>query len=290
MRVFNIIVAAICLLIIGGGIVAFALQHKYRNQIETPQSSQSSYKVTNTWKMPGKLKEISGISWLSDSKIACIEDEDGVIFIYDLNENKIKEEITFGDSGDYEAITINKTDAYVMRSDGVIFEIKNFQDKDLKTSKIETVFSSKNDMESLFYDFKNDQLITVCKYKDLSFENYKGLYAIPLKTKQLNPTPILKLHMKDKALKEFQKKKLYKTFYPSDIAIHPKTEQYYILDGRNTTLMLLSQTGKIEKVIELDEDEFPQPEGLTFSPDGKLYISTEGRKHKAAIMEVEIKK
>lgn len=41
--------------------------------------------------------------------------------------------------------------------------------------------------------------------------------------------------------------------------------------------------------MELDTDNFPQPEGITFSPDGTLYISTEGKGGDAKIIEVVIK-
>jgi len=45
-------------------------------------------KVKNTWILPAVLKEVSGISHIDDSRIACIQDEVGVIFIYDLEKKK----------------------------------------------------------------------------------------------------------------------------------------------------------------------------------------------------------
>ena len=36
-------------------------------------------------KLPVKLKEISGITFLSKNKIACVQDEKGTIFIYDIH-------------------------------------------------------------------------------------------------------------------------------------------------------------------------------------------------------------
>lgn len=289
MKVFNYTVAIICILIIGGGITGFVIQHQYANEIKKSPIKQKPYVIKNTWKMPSDLKEISGITWIGDNKIACIEDEDGIIFIYDLDKKQIVKKIPFADSGDYEGITINQTDAYVMRSDGVVFEIKNFQNENKKVSKFETEFSSKNNMESLVLDSKKQQLITIPKDKDLKMDNYKGLYTISLQTRQVKTESVLKINMKDDAFEEFQKKKLYKTFYPSDLAIHPQTSQFYILDGRHSNLLILNRSGKIESLVQLNKEQFPQPEGLTFSPTGRLYISTEGKKGEAAIMEVEVK-
>ena len=40
---------------------------------------------TEVWNMPKQLKEISGIVILNDEKVVCVNDEDGKLFIYDLN-------------------------------------------------------------------------------------------------------------------------------------------------------------------------------------------------------------
>jgi uncharacterized protein YjiK len=289
MKVFNYTVAIICILIIGGGITGFVIQHQYANDIKNSPIPQKPYIVKKIWKMPSDLKEISGVIWIEDHKIACIEDEDGIIFIYDLDKNQIIKKIPFADSGDFEAITINQSDAYVMRSDGVVFEIKNYLEENIEVSKFETEFSSKNNMESLALDTEKQQLITIPKDKDLKTDNYKGLYTISLQTKEVKTESVLKINMKDDTFEEFQRKKLYKTFYPSDLAIHPQTGQFYILDGRHSNLLILNRSGKIENLVILNEELFPQPEGLTFSPTGRLYISTEGKKGEAAIMEVATK-
>jgi hypothetical protein len=44
-----------------------------------------------------------------------------------LNVNKITQQHTFGLKGDYEGITLVNDLLYVLRSDGVLFEIKNYQ-------------------------------------------------------------------------------------------------------------------------------------------------------------------
>jgi len=108
-----------------------------------------------------------------------------------------------------------------MRSDGVLYEVLRFRESDKKISKFKTAFSSKNDIESLTLDIKNRHLITTPKAKDLQDNSFKGLYHIPIDSKQMEKS-----------------------------------------------------------------DDFPQPEGITFSPQGTLYISTEAKGGSAAIMEV----
>src|ERR1700741_607269 len=72
--------------------------------------------------LPDTLREISGLTILDNNTIACVQDENGIIFLYDLTKNKVKEQFTFSVNGDYEGIAIAGNTLYVLRSDGVLFE------------------------------------------------------------------------------------------------------------------------------------------------------------------------
>lgn len=250
--------------------------------------SLSDITIQQKWELPKDLNEISGIAWLNDETIASVQDEDGVIFIYDLKSNKVVDRIEFAGNGDYEGIAINGDNAYVMRSDGVIYEVLRFRESGKKISSFNTGFSSKNNVESLTYDAQNSSLIAAPKDRDQS-DDFKGLYQIPLDSKMMNAQPSIKINMNDGAFKDYKKKKAYKTFSPSDVAIHPKTGEYYVLEGKNPKLVILDKDGTITKVHVLDKKIFEQPEGITFSPDGTLYISNEAGNKPANIMEVAFK-
>ncbi|MFC4689895.1 SdiA-regulated domain-containing protein [Dokdonia genika] len=287
-KTIKYIVIIICSLVTLGAILAFSIEHTF-----TPSDKKDKKydcEITQKWRLPKILGEVSGIAWLSENEIACVQDEDGIIFIYHLKADKIIEQIPFAGSGDYEGIAIYNNDAYVMRSDGVIYEILRFRESDKKISKLQTPFSAKNNMETLVLDAKNQHLITAPKDRDLEDDSFKGLYHIPLDTKKMNRQPTIRINMNDVAFKSYLKKKVYRTFSPSDVAIHPKTGQYYVLEGINPKLVILDKNGTILKVYELDKKSFAQPEGITFSPDGTLYISTEGKGGDAAIFKVVLDK
>jgi uncharacterized protein YjiK len=268
-------------------VIGVAVGLNWQND-QNPLASEKAYSINKTWEMPKALDEISGIAWLEDGIIASVQDEDGIVFIYDLNSNKIIQEIEFADQGDYEGIAINDQDAYVMRSDGLVFEILNFRSKDKKVSQFKTDFSEDQNMETLFYDRNTKSLITTPKDEGLKSKATKGLYRIALDTKKMDSKAFLNIDMNNSALEEFRGKKLQKTFKPSDLAIHPKTGNYYILEGKNPKLMILDPKGNIENVYVLDEDDFPQPEGISFDPEGRLYISNEASKDASAtILQVD---
>lgn len=75
---------------------------------------------------------------------------------------------------------------------------------------------------------------------------------------------------------------------PSAIGIHPATRGIYITDGPGARLLVMDASGNIESLHQLGKD-FAQPEGLTFSPRGELFISNEGTKQPGNILKVEIK-
>jgi uncharacterized protein YjiK len=79
--------------------------------------------ITNKWDLPGELKEVSGIAYLDQDRFACIQDEDGIIFIYNRAEGKVEKRIEFAGPGDYEGITVNGNTAYIVRADGRLYKV-----------------------------------------------------------------------------------------------------------------------------------------------------------------------
>ncbi|RXG25913.1 hypothetical protein [Leeuwenhoekiella marinoflava] len=275
--------------LIFSGVLSYAF---YKKSIAEERKilENASYNIVNSWELPTLLDEVSGIAWVNDSTIACIQDEDGVIYNFNINTGEISNDIIFAEGGDYEAIALNENDAYVMRSDGRIFEIKSFASDAITPRYFDTSFGSKNNMESLTYNPKTNSLITVAKDKGLAKDRYKGLYSIPLETKIQDEKPLFKIDMQAKEFEAFRSKKEEKTFNPSDMAIHPKTGEYYIVDGKKPKLLILSPTGKIKIIHELNKFHFAQPESITFSPNGTLYIANEAADGVATLLEVTLKK
>lgn len=234
------------------------------------------------------MDEVSGIEWMDKNRIACVQDEDGIIFIYNLENLEIEREIDFAGPGDYEGLAINENTAYVVRSDGTLFEISNFRGNNPKTQKFETFLMEAQNVEGLCLDRSNNRLMLAIKDKERDSDDYKGVYAFNLQNKELEKKPVFKLDMKDKLLENSGKNRS-KRFRPSEIEIHPKTGEIYLLDAKDPKLIIADGSGKFKRIYTLDEDKFNQPEGLTFNPDGSLFISNEAGSGPANIIEVKIK-
>ena len=251
-------------------------------------SKEKTYKILKEWRLPGVLDEVSGIDWIGDNRLACIQDEDGIIFIFNLKTSEIEKEITFEGAGDYEDIRVVGKDAYVLRSDGTIFQVSNFMESNIEIIKYDTFLTEDHNMESLAWDKSNNRLLLVPKAREPEADSFKGVYEFPLKDKQLKKTPIHKLQMKDPLLADL-KGKLRQKLRPSALGINPVTKEYYILDGRSARLVIAGSDFQLNKLHSLAEEDFEQAEGITFSEDGKIYISNEGKGAKANILEIELK-
>ncbi|WP_411274678.1 SdiA-regulated domain-containing protein [Daejeonella sp.] len=244
--------------------------------------------VIISWLLPKSLLEVSGIAWLDADHFACVQDELGKVFIFNVRQNKIDQEIPFGPNGDYEGIAVVGETIYVLRADGVLFGIENYSGDKRSVKMYKTRLSKKQDSESLAYDEKNKRLLIAAKEVSSESSDFKGIYAFDLTTKTMPEAPVFKIDLKHEIFGDIKKGKAKNSISPSDIDIHPINGNLYILEGTKPKLLIMSPEGKMLSLYELDEKDFPQPEGISFGPDGKLYISNEGNKKEGNILQVEL--
>lgn len=278
-------------IIIGVLALVGALWLAYENPALNPRLQDQTYKIIRKWDMPVELEEISGINYIQDGRMACVQDEEGSIFIFDLNTDLVEKKINFGKSGDYEAIALVDSTAYVLESSGKLHVIKNYLYPTIEIESIQTPFSGKNNMESMTADSINNRLLLTVKDRDPNSKSFKGIYALDLETRQVSLDPIFKIPLNDPIFKsKSDKDDESNNYYPSEIAVNPIDGNIYVLEGKNPQLLIMDKNGKLLQLHTLNKEFFPQPEGMTFSPEGILFISNEGKDGKANILEVELKK
>ena len=248
------------------------------------ESASAAISISQKWDLPAELKEISGLAWIAEGRFACVQDEDGKVFIYNTAQNKIEKQIPFAGAGDYEGITINGNTIYVVRADGRLYEIDINSKAPAREYK--TPLTIEDNIEGLCYDKNNDRLLLAAKEgQDGAME--KHIYAFDLDKKELSKEPAYIIDLSNEMLSNPGGKKKSKSVMPSAIAINPRTNELFITDGPGSRLVILSNTGGLKQVHNLGKD-FAQPEGITFSPAGELFISNEGTKNPGNILKVTI--
>ncbi|WP_299782635.1 SdiA-regulated domain-containing protein [uncultured Formosa sp.] len=237
---------------------------------------------SRVWEMPKKLVEISGISVLNFPNILSVNDEEGKLYAYNLETKTVEDTYKFGKDGDYEDLVVVDDVIYVLKSNGTIYEINNFNKKP-KVKKYKTFLSEKEDTEGLYFDKERNRLLIACKEEvKINNETKNVIYAFNLDTNTLNKTPAYSISKQDF---KFQNKKHH--FAPSGLAINPKTNTLFIISSVGKLMVEMNLDGDILNKYSLDYPLFKQPEGIFFSENGDLYISNEGRKGKGNILKFD---
>ncbi len=270
--------------------------YKYPYHLDVPDK---------TWELPKKLEEISGLSYIDKNRLACVQDEKGNIYIFNLETGEIERKVDFGNDGDYEGIEILGDDAWILKSNGTLYEVSNYLKKsEPGAEKHATALSKKNDAEGLAYDPVNNELLIACKghpFVDAQKgKEFKAIYSFNLETLKLNPEPFLLIIMDTikyyknyntmtrlgvELLALFDASKGDVTSQPSGIAIHPLSGNVYVLGSVGNLLMIFERSGAMLAMVKLRSRYHPQPEGICFSQDGTMYISNESDEDNGTILK-----
>jgi uncharacterized protein YjiK len=252
--------------------------------------------------LPGILHEISGITEIDNSAIACIQDENGILVVYDLSKNSIREYFTFHGNGDYEGIARAGNKIFVLRSDGILYEIPDYKSAGFTSISYKTEIPAK-DNEGLCYYKKNNMLLIGPKSNIEGKKiNKRAIYGFSLETKRLLNEPVVKFDLE--AIKEYAtENKLdlpvtYKKKEKSEpkielrtsaIGIHPVTNKLFLISGVEQIFFVFNLDGNLEYMEKLDPKLFNQPEGIAFLNNGDMLISNEGGPGSATLLRFNYK-
>lgn len=230
------------------------------------------------YSLPSVLSEISGIYYYGEDLLVCIQDERGTIYLFHTGRGEVVAVQKFSHDGDFEDLTMVDDTLYALRADGMIFRMTGLFRPEETTEKIPMKLTLRNDAEGLAFDRETNSLLIACKgYPYLSrrreVTNLKAIYCFSLQENRLIEQPkfLMDINGRD--------------FQPSGVAVHPITNDIYVLSHAGKLLVLLDRNGKVKGFEQLDPNLFKQPEGICFSPEGELFISNEGNGNTANILK-----
>lgn len=255
--------------------------------------------------LPEILNEISGLTWLDSTTFACVQDEKGIMFIYDVINNKINNQYTFNIDGDYEGITRVGNTIYILRSDGVLFEIADYHSREFKLKTYVTGIPANNN-EGLCYDADNKRLLIACKSKigkGREFKDKRAIYGFDLQSKKLSRDPVYnfdvqeikkfaeahKISMPTQSKKNGQVTEPVIKFATSAVCIHPFTKKLYLLSASDHLLFVFNAAGDIEHIELLNPVMFNKAEGITFFENGDMLITNEAQDKKPTVFRFNYK-
>ena len=223
--------------------------------------------------LPDQLEEVSGLTYYGPNRIAALNDEHGRMYVYDTRERALVRKVRFAGDGDFEGIEKVGNYIYAIKSNGKLYRFN--LDMTGVVEELDDPFGSENNIEGLGYDPESNRLLVALKGEsDIKGVKVKGkaVYAFNLETDRFQKTPAYTLKDSD-VERVFGSKKT--KIRPSGVAVHPITGEIYLLASVGRALVVFHPDGKPKNLTILKRSLFPQPEGITFSPSGDLFISNE---------------
>jgi len=250
--------------------------------------------------LPGVLAEASGLTDVSSTEVAIVQDEQGVIFVYDLEARSITKQVPFGPPGDYEGLTRLGDSMFVLASDGTLITVGNWRGAPRVERR--ALDLPTRDNEGLGYDPFADRLLIAPKSRWQSGKANKHLravFALDPKSRKLDAQPALVMDVNrlvdyatahDRSLPEKSKNGKHRValrFMPASIAVHPKSRELFVISAIDHVLAAFDREGNVTGYARLDPARYRQPEGMTFLADGTLVIANEAAGAEPELIQVQ---
>lgn len=261
------------------------------------QQPQKPYDLTNpvhAVELPKALREVSAVVALDADTVACLQDEKGTLYTIDVRDGTLRDKRDFGKKGDYEGLAKVGDEYWALRSNGWLGRIA-LRDGELDVVEKVELQVPGSDLEGLCFDAKHRRLLIAPKLAakpddgDDNAADTRQLFAFDLERRALAAQPALTLSV-DAVIAEAQrlraelptrttkkgKVRVHLELRFAEVAVHPQSDDIWLLSSADHTLLCVGRDGHLREFYRLDPTELPQPEGLTFLPDGRLVITSEG--------------
>jgi uncharacterized protein YjiK len=227
------------------------------------------------WKLPKRLREISGLALTADQRLLAITDEEAIVYEIDYDNGSLVKAFALGDPtlrGDFEGIAVVGDVIWLMTSDGDLIATKEAGDGErVSFTRYETGLGRYCELEGLGQDAEHQKLFLGCKESKKKRDELK---IFEVSVANLPPTQTADVEFSEQALAEKVGKKHMR---PSALAIDPDSGNRVMLAANHRALITLAPGGAlIDAIILPGKGRHKQAEGLEITRDGRLLIADEG--------------
>ena len=237
------------------------------------------------WKLPGRLREISGLAMTKDGRLLAHNDERGIVYEIDFRDGSIEKAFQLADTanpvaGDFEGIAAAGERIYLVTSSGRLYECTEGADREsVLFNAYATGVGRDCEIEGLAYDGSLRALLLMCKgARSADLEGKLAIYHWSIDEKQLSENPRTVI-----PVIEFSRPIAETKFQPSGIERHPASGNYFVVAARQRAIAEITPGGKVLAVRQFPARWHRQIEGITFAADNTLIVADEGAGKKAGV-------
>ena len=235
------------------------------------------------WKLPKRLREISGLAMTRDQRLLAHNDEKGTVYEIDYRTGSITKAFKLVDldtsvKDDFEGIATASGWVYLVTSSGRLYQFREGADKQKVPFNIyATGVGTDCEVEGLAYEPNDRALLLMCKNpRSQQQKRLLTIYRWSVDTKQLIEGAHTAI-----PIAEFSRYIKGKKFQPSGIERHPESGNYFVVAALQRAIAEITPSGQVLAVVEFAHKWHRQVEGITFTQDNTLIVADEGEKKRA---------
>ena len=232
------------------------------------------------WKLPKRLKEISGLALTPIGTVLAHDDERGVIYEIDAREGAIVRTTQLGQpqlNDDFEGIAILDNWLFVTNSRGIIWrgELPGQAEVPIQTERFDPKLGRHCEFEGLTADASDRTVALLCKSAKRAPLSIYWLSAD-------DPSNVLR----EVELPESQitAQLSLKTLHPSGFVWNPAKRHFLVIAAREKATFLLDTDGSLLAATSLPKPQLhSQPEGIALAANEDVLIADEGKNRRARL-------
>jgi len=249
--------------------------------------------------LPMGVQPFSDVTFLDSTHLIGLNQESGSLFVYDMVENSVSPFLPcdFGS----KICNISSIDSTLLLVDDekhIHFLRAPYDAASLTTLGLE---NEQFEAAGVCFHQESHRLFLMSSNEERT-EGYSSssVYAYNLNQQKLNAQPLFYISGEDIEAFAIENKLIAPhsdlsiiddtlesmNFTPSAIAVHPKTNEIYVLSRADHSLVVFNQFGEIVNFTSLDKTTFSDPSAMTFKKNGDLVI-TDGNLMNPTVIQVK---
>ncbi len=251
-----------------------------------PPQFATTDNAVQQWRLPDRLREISGLALAPDGRLFAVTDEMAIVYEINYADGKLVSAFALQDpplAGDFEGIAWLNGHVYLTTSDGILYSSPEGADGErVEAARTDTGLGEKCEIEGLAEESRTDHLYFVCKVgrgggKAQILQIFEWSVADQAVVRNI-------------ALPVADIRRTLRTddFNPSGIVLNRANHHFLIVAARQRAMVELGQDGQLIVARQFSEPgRHWQAEGIELTSSGKLLIADEGRGGKARLAVYE---
>ena len=236
--------------------------------------------------LPMGIESFSDIAFLDSTILICLQEDKSSLVLFDLSSNQVSTPITINLPN--KIIDFSRIDSTIILLDDQVqvhFLLPPYDSSSLVTEN--DILGNWKSAATCIHESTKRMFILTQNNLEIDNPISNSIYTYTISKRKLNEKALFDISISD--LEMFAIENNIATpqnkftdlsdslsqliFNPTAMAIHPKTNEIYILSSENRSIVVFNQFGEVQDLFFLDEKLVSNPKAMTFHPSGDLLIS-----------------